>query len=122
MNAVDAAMAANQAFYDAFNQKDAEAMAAVWADSDDVTCVHPGWNLLLGRDVVLLSWRNILSNPAQPRIVMGGATVALRGAVAIVVCRELVGGSPLVATNVFILQDEAWRLLHHQSGPVYVTG
>jgi ketosteroid isomerase-like protein len=122
MNVVDAAMAANQAFYDAFNQKDVDAMAAVWADSDDVSCVHPGWNLLVGREAVLPSWRNILTNPAQPRIVMGGATVALRGAVAIVICRELVGGSPLVATNVFILQDEAWKLLHHHSGPVYATG
>ena len=122
MDAVDAAMAANEAFYDAFNQKDIDAMAAVWAESDDVSCVHPGWNLLLGREAVLESWRNILTNPAQPRIVMGGASVKLRGAVAIIICRELVGGSPLVATNVFILQDEAWKLLHHHSGPVYVPG
>jgi ketosteroid isomerase-like protein len=122
MNAVDAAMDANQAFYDAFNQKDVDAMAAVWADSDDVSCVHPGWNLLRGREAVLESWRNILTNPSQPRIVMGGVTAALRGAVAIVACRELVGGSPLVATNVFVLEDEAWKLLHHHSGPVYVTG
>jgi len=35
-----------------------------------------------------------------------------------VICRELVGGSPLAATNVFVREDGAWRLLHHQSGPV----
>jgi ketosteroid isomerase-like protein len=122
MDAAEAALAANQAFYDAFNQKDAEAMAAIWADSPGVTCIHPGWDLLRGRDAVLDSWRNILTNPSQPRIVMGSADVTLHGALAIIVCHELVGGSPLVATNVFILQDEAWKLLHHHSGPVYVTG
>jgi ketosteroid isomerase-like protein len=122
VDASEAALAANEAFYDAFNRKDAEAMAAVWAASDEVSCVHPGWNLLRGREAVLDSWRNILTNPAQPRILMGGATVALHGAVAVVVCRELVAGSPLVATNIFTLQDEAWKLLHHHSGPVYTAG
>jgi ketosteroid isomerase-like protein len=117
-----AALAANEAFYDAFNQKDPALMDAVWADSPDVTCIHPGWNVLSGRDAVLESWRNILTNPAQPRIVTGGGTASINGQLAIVVCRELVGGSPLVATNVFVLEGEAWKLLHHHSGPVYTGG
>jgi ketosteroid isomerase-like protein len=117
-----AILAANQRFYDAFNQKDASLMDEVWAAPDAVTCVHPGWNLLSGREAVMGSWGSILANPAQPRIVMGGATVSLRGDVAVVVCRELVGGSPLVATNVFVLEAGAWKLLHHHSGPVYTSG
>jgi hypothetical protein len=35
-----------------------------------------------------------------------------------VVCRELVAGSPLAATNVFMQENGAWKLLHHQSGGV----
>jgi ketosteroid isomerase-like protein len=112
------ALAANEAFYDAFNQKDAALMDAIWADSPDVTCIHPGWNLLSGRDAVVESWHNILGNPAQPRIVIGGATASVHGAIGVVLCRELVGGSPLVATNVFVLAGEDWKLLHHHSGPV----
>jgi len=114
-----AALAANEAFYDAFNQKDATLMDALWTDSDQASCIHPGWNLLRGREAVLDSWRSILTNPGQPRIVTGGATASVHGALAIVICRELVGGSPLVATNVFILEGESWKLLHHHSGPVY---
>jgi hypothetical protein len=45
--------------------------------------------------------------------------VTFRGDTAIVLCRELVGGSPLIATNIFVREDEGWKLLHHQSGPVY---
>jgi ketosteroid isomerase-like protein len=114
----EAVLAANEAFYRAFNQKDIAAMEAVWAVSSDVVCIHPGWNVLRGRDAVLDSWRNILSNPAQARIVTGGASATVIGTAAIVVCRELVGGSPLAATNVFVLEDGAWKLLHHHSGPV----
>ena len=111
-------LAANEAFYAAFNRKDIEAMDAVWSRSVDVGCIHPGWNLLRGRDEVIESWANILGNPNQARILVGGALVTLLGDVAIVVCRELVAGSPLAATNIFVREDGAWKLLHHQSGPV----
>jgi len=114
----DAVLAANDAFYRAFNQKDIEAMEMLWSASDEISCIHPGWNLLKGREPVLDSWRNILSNPGQPKILTGGATGALLGNVALVVCRELVGGSALVATNVFVLEGGEWRLFHHHSGPV----
>jgi hypothetical protein len=119
MSAEDDVLIANDRFYQAFNSKDVSLMEGVWAQAHAVTCVHPGWNVLEGRDDVLDSWRSILGNPNQPRIVAGGAGVTVFGDLAIVLCRELVAGSPLVATNVFIQEEGAWRLLHHQSGPVY---
>lgn len=112
------ALQANEAFYAAFNAKDPDAMDAAWASREDVACIHPGWNVLRGRDRVVESWRAILTNPQQPRIVIGGAEASIVGDVAVVVCRELVAGSPLAATNVFVRQDGHWKLLHHQSGPV----
>jgi len=114
----DDVLAANEAFYRAFNQKDPEAMDAIWAQTAMVTCIHPGWNTLTGRDRVMESWRGILTNPSQPKIVSGGATVSFFGDAAVVLCRELVAGSPLAATNIYALEDGAWKLVHHQSGPV----
>jgi ketosteroid isomerase-like protein len=116
---VAAILEANESFYRAFNEKDAEAMDRIWAESDDVACIHPGWNVLQGREAVMDSWRGILSNPAQPKILVGGATAILLGDGAVVLCRELVAGSPLAATNLFVREDGDWRLLHHQSGAVY---
>jgi ketosteroid isomerase-like protein len=116
----EAVLAANEAFYAAFNQKDLDAMGAAWAKSDDIGCIHPGWNLLRGRDEVMQSWRNILANPEQPRLVVGGASVFFLGDGAIVLCRELVGGAPLAATNIFVREAGAWKLLHHHSGPVAI--
>jgi ketosteroid isomerase-like protein len=114
----EAVLAANEAFYHAFNEKDIDAMDSAWAASADVACVHPGWNLLFGREQVIESWRRILANPEQLRIFTGGETVVFVGDVALVLCRELVGGAPLAATNVFVQEDGAWKLLHHHSGPV----
>ncbi len=118
----DDVVAANESFYRAFNQKDLEAMDAVWARSVPVGCIHPGWNVLSGRDPVLQSWERILTNPDQPKIIMGGANVTMLGdAAAVVVCRELVAGTPLAATNIFVLEDGFWKLVHHQSGPVSIS-
>jgi hypothetical protein len=111
-------LAANEAFYASFNQKDIEAMDAIWSSRNDITCIHPGWNVLRGRQPVIESWAAILGNPNQPRIVVGGAEVMTAGDVGIVICRELVAGSGLAATNVYILEGGFWKLLHHQSGPV----
>lgn len=117
-----AVLAANAAFYAAFATKDYAAMAALWSADAAVSCIHPGWNVLSGRETVLESWRAILANPEQARIVAGGASVRINGGTAVVVCRELVGGAPLAATNVFVHESGGWKLLHHQSGPVMQAG
>jgi ketosteroid isomerase-like protein len=114
----DAVLAVNDAFYRAFNQRDMALMAEVWATEEPVSCIHPGWNVIQGRETVLESWRAILGNPEQPRIVTGGATVSFVGPVAIVIGRELVAGAPLVSTNLYVLEGDRWRLRNHQSGPV----
>lgn len=119
---LDAVLAANEAFYAAFVARDMGAMEALWASGCEVTCIHPGWNVLSGRASVLESWEAILGNPVQPRIVTGGAQVRLLGECAIVICRELVAGTPLAATNVFVREQGRWRLVHHQSGFVTQTG
>jgi ketosteroid isomerase-like protein len=111
-------LAANAAFYRAFNTKDYAAMEAMWAQSAPATCVHPGWFLLEGRDLVLDSYQGILNNAGQPRIVVGGTVATTYGDIAVVLCREFVGGAPLLATNIFTREAGEWRIFHHHAGPV----
>ena len=118
-----AVLAANAAFYAAFNARDLAAMEALWSSQAPVTCVHPGWNVLRGRAAVLESWRAILGNPQQPKIVGAAERAQLLGppgssAAALVVGRELVGGSPIVVTNAFVREGAAWKLVHHHASPV----
>ena len=114
----DAVLAANEAFYRAFADRDTTAMAELWASEAPVSCTHPGWPVLLGRDDVLTSWRGILENPAAPNIRVGDAIVHRVGDTALVFCSEVVGGTPLAATNVFVREGDAWRIAHHHAGPV----
>jgi hypothetical protein len=113
-----AALAANERFYGAFAARDIAAMEDVWAADIPVACTHPGWMTLHGRLEVLDSYRAIMANPAQARVVPGDPRVTLLGSVAIVHCREFVAGSAIVATNVFVRQDGHWRLVDHHGSPV----
>ena len=41
----------------------------------------------------------------------------IRG-IAIVSCIEHIGDGSLAASNVFVWEDAAWRLVHHHAGPL----
>ena len=117
----EAVIAANERYYAAFATRDPVAMNALWAVRTPVSCVHPGWMILEGRDDVLASWASILGNETQPRVVPGGAKAVVLGEMAMVHCREFVGGAGLMATNLFVREDGAWRIFHHHASPVMVA-
>lgn len=115
---VQAVLDANAAFYRAFAERDVTAMDAVWARDARVGCIHPGWQALAGRNAVMASWRGILENPEAPAIACTQPTAQLLGDTAFVVCTERLEESQLVATNLFVREDGAWRLVHHHAGPI----
>ncbi len=111
-------IAANQAFYTAFERRDYAVMEALWSRSAPVACIHPGWDALFSRETVLESWRAILGASRTPTVRCSRARAFVFGDAAYVVCTESIGGADLVATNVFVREDGTWRLVHHQAGPV----
>lgn len=111
-------LAANQAFYDAFARGDLSALEELLAERAPVACIHPGWDALLGRDEVIASWRAIITSSGAPAITCVGPSAHLLGDTAYVVCREALDGAILIATNIFVREDGAWKLCHHQAGPV----
>jgi len=113
----DALRAANVAYYRAFARRDAEAMARLWAQ-EGVSCVHPGWPPIFGREAILASYRDIFKNPFQDEIETSGETLIRAGNEGRIVCLERVGEALLVATNWFRLFDSEWRLVHHQASPL----
>jgi len=58
----ESVLAANRAFYDAFESLDAEKMEAVWLRDPRIICIHPGWRKLSGWGPIMSSWERILDN------------------------------------------------------------
>jgi hypothetical protein len=112
----EAALRANDAFYQALAGGDYSAMESLWARIEGVLCIHPGAEPVRGREAVMRSWREILVSPPAVRFSEGHLEV-VRG-LAFVTGIETIEGQRLAATNVFVWEGGRWRLTHHQAGHV----
>lgn len=121
MNEIASLLFANEAFYLAFTNRDFGAMDAIWAERRDVTCIHPGWDALSGREEVMESWRGILGGSSAPSIACRKAGGRIMGGLGMVLCYEQVGQNLLVATNLFVKDGTGWKMVHHQAGPCQIT-
>lgn len=113
-----ALLAANEAFYDAFDSGDTDGMAALWAEKHPVACIHPGGPPIHGRQEVLYSWHEVLSASTRPAIQCLQPQALLLDGAGLVVCIEALAGGRLVASNMFVLENGVWRMVHHQAGPM----
>ncbi len=115
---------AEAAFYDAFAQSDLEAMMAVWADDDEIYCVHPGAPRLAGVEAVRESWRRVFASGETLRFQLR-ACHEIRGmmlAVHSVYEHMSIAGqgavrNPMLATNIYQRTDHGWRMVAHHSSP-----
>lgn len=119
---IDEVLVANQAFYDAHERRDLDAMRAVWEHSERVVCVHPGWPILRTWPVVEESWRRILSGPGRNQFILTNEAVAIDGDQAWVTLDEnLVDAGTtgtVAATNLYVRGADGWRLVVHHGSPV----
>jgi len=114
----EAVLAANRAFYRAFNDRDVDAMEALWAPTGSMVCLHPGQGPLHERSEILASWRGILKHPEAPSVRCTDEWVVGRPGLATVVCREILPNVQLMATNTFVRLSDGWHMVGHHSGPV----
>ncbi len=47
----------NKSYYKAFENFDLDTMSQIWSNTDDVICIHPGWDILVGWEKVRESWK-----------------------------------------------------------------
>lgn len=109
------------AFYDALSRADLEAMMALWADEEEIFCIHPGGPRLVGHAAIRASWQTIFERggvhiqPAQ-RHVSQNMLTAVHSLIEEI---HENGDSPadvhMLATNVYLKTAEGWRMLSHHA-------
>ena len=118
----DDVLAANQAFYDAHEQRDLEAMRAVWDHGDNTVCTHPGWPILRGWPLIEESWRRILEGPGRNQFILTNIVATGGPGTAWVTLDENLMQSgatgTVAATNVFTHTADGWKLVLHHGSPV----
>jgi uncharacterized protein (TIGR02246 family) len=115
---------AENAFYEAFERGDLAAMMAVWAEADDVVCVHPQGPRIVGFEAVRAAWAQIFAGTTQMRVAIGevhrfdGPTVAVHSVVEKVGPASGGAAGSVHATNVYELTEGGWRMVVHHASAV----
>jgi ketosteroid isomerase-like protein len=113
---------AETAFYDAFAKGDLDAMMEVWADDDDIYCVHPGGPRMSGVAQIRESWRKIFASGQSLRFQLRGQQY-LNGMMLsahsvyehISVTGETRARGPMIATNIYLRTEHGWRMVAHHA-------
>ncbi len=113
-----------QQFYEALQHGDIERLMSIWADDDEIACVHPGGPRLVGPQAIRASFDNMFSNgpihaePAHVRHVRTHSTSVHSVVERIrVMSDEGLQTAWVLATNVYIKTGLGWRLVVHHASP-----
>ena len=118
---------AENAFYEALERCDLEAMMAVWAEDEDIICVHPAGERLTGQDQVREGWARLFAGGPQARVQVANQ-VAINGMM-LAVHGVQENFSPaaarpgdarpatITATNVYLRTAAGWKMIVHHASP-----
>ena len=111
-------------FYDALLHGDIERLMQVWADDEDIACVHPGGPRLVGPAAVRAGFEAILSaGPLQVQVVhvrrLEAAVCAVHHVTEKVQAQGSLGLQTafVMATNVYLRTAQGWRMIAHHASP-----
>ena len=112
-----------QAFFEALEHADLDALMELWSEDDEVVCVHPGGPRLVGHAAVRTGWKALFANgpvharPAHQQVATG-PMVSIHSVIEQVMVAHQ-GKTSVVnvfATNVYFKGPPGWRMvLHHAS-------
>ena len=115
---------AQNAFYEALERSDLEAMMAVWSEDEDIVCVHPAGQRLAGQAQVREAWRQMFAGGPGMRVritqqvVIAGVMLEVHSVHEnITVTGEKRARPPMVATNVYLRTAAGWRMIVHHASP-----
>jgi ketosteroid isomerase-like protein len=119
--------AAEAAFYRAIQNNDLDTMMAIWAEDENISCVHPAGRRLDGQAAVSQSWQQIFAHSPGMEFRLTDITHNYDKNLAVHVLHEHIRlgkdsnfQPPVIATNIYRLTGNGWRMVMHHASPTRV--
>ena len=111
-------------FYEALQRGDIQLLMSVWADDDEIVCVHPGGGRLVGAAAIRESFEAIFANGAIPVTPEQVHRLQALGCAVHHLAERIGVDAPegrqdawVMATNVYVKTAHGWRLAAHHASP-----
>ncbi len=116
---------AEDEFYDALEEGDLDRLLAVWADTDDISCLLPMYPLILGRDGIEEVFSHLFSQGRGVELSVSHLNWIQSDDIAIHQVEEMIlkvppgttPPPPFYGTNIYRKDNQGWRLIIHQNAP-----
>ena len=113
-----------QQFYEALQRGDIDRLMEVWADDDEINCVHPGGPRVVGAAAIRQAFESIFANGAinaHPEKVRRLQTLDCAVHSVLERVQVMTDEGPqsawVVATNVYLKTALGWRMVAHHASP-----
>ena len=119
---------AENAFYDAVQSGDLDGLMRVWADDEEVVCVHPNGRRLVGHAAIRESWHSVFSGGRKLQVSVtrsvrwSSMLMSIHNVVEHILVDNDQGDLTLAATNVYIRGASGWRILIHHASAIQDAG
>ena len=121
----DTSIDAEDAFYEAFESRNLSLMMQIWADDEQISCIHPLGAHLRGRRAIQRSWREIFAGSEGMHISRKLNFCVEQDDVVIHCVTETIelsgekgSRTPVTTTNIFRRTEAGWRLVLHHASPL----
>jgi ketosteroid isomerase-like protein len=112
------------AFYEALARGDLESMMAVWAEDEEIVCIHPGSGRINGYAAIKESWAQVFGNGQRLNV---RYTLQSRHQDPLTSVHSVIEDialqtepnqhAPIIATNIYVRGAMGWRMLVHHASP-----
>jgi ketosteroid isomerase-like protein len=113
------------AFYDALERCDLDAMMSVWAEDEEIVCIHPGGPRLVGFTMIREAWQRVFANGRKLRVRLSQQAAVTTPFSMVSTLLEHIANqgeenlsAPVAATNVYVRGALGWRMVAHHASPV----
>jgi ketosteroid isomerase-like protein len=115
---------AETAFYEALEAGNLDAMMEVWAEDEELVCVHPGGPRLVGFDQVRASWAKMMGSGQRLQVricdpvYMQGMMLSVHSLHEIITAPGQTHAQAVAASNVYLRTGTGWRMVAHHASAV----
>ena len=109
------------AFYDAIARGDLDGMMALWAEDEEIVCVHPNSSRLIGHADIRASWEAIFENGSvhihtRQLHTMHNLLTAVHSLIEEFHPKDQIAQDVhIIATNVYVKTPRGWRIATHHA-------
>jgi ketosteroid isomerase-like protein len=109
------------AFYDAISRADIDALMSLWADDEDILCIHPGAARLVGHTAIRASWEAIFERGGvhirarQLRVTQNLMTAIHNIIEEVNQADDAHQDIHIIATNIYLKTPHGWRIVAHHA-------